>query len=116
MSQQNSSLAKGKILFIPLCTHGHINYTVPIAKRFIELYGDRNEVYFALNEEYKNKLQKLVPKAKFIVYENPNEKKATGHWLIESVSWDYNLLSLISHSTEEHEVGCFFTNKKSLSF
>ena len=45
---KNTSCGNGKILFIPICTMGHINYSVALANRFLELYGDKNEVYFAL--------------------------------------------------------------------
>jgi len=94
----SSSEKKGKILFIPMCTQGHINYCVPLANRFIELYGDENEVHFALNQEYTDKLKKQVPLAKFTVYENPEEKKYTGHWLVEVMqqfakTWSDDLVS-----------------------
>lgn len=95
MSQQNSSSEKGKILFIPRCSCGHVNYSVHIAKRFLELYGDKNEVHFALIEEYKNKLEKLVPEAKFVVYENPEAKHFTGNWMIELVSYIVRCTSFI---------------------
>ena len=91
MSQQNSSSEKGKILFIPLCSHGHINYTVPIANRFLELYGDKNEVHYAVDEEYKNKLEKLVPKAKFSVC--PREEQFTGQGMIQMVSVYYPVIT-----------------------
>lgn len=74
-----------------MSSHGHINFTVPIANRFLELYGDKNEVHYAVNEEYKNKLEKLVPKAKFSVYEE--EEQFTGEGLIQMVSVYYMVVT-----------------------
>ena len=54
---KNTSCGKGKILFIPICTMGHINYSVALANRFLELYGDKNEVYFALTVSSRSMVQ-----------------------------------------------------------
>ena len=54
---KNSSSEKGKVLFIPFCTGGHINYSVALANRFLELYGNENEVYFALTVSSRSMVQ-----------------------------------------------------------
>lgn len=83
---QNSE--KGKILFIPLCSQGHVNYCITITKRFVELYGDKNEVHFAVNKQYKEKLEKIfegIPEVKLHVCEDENDQ-FTGDGLIKMVS------------------------------
>lgn len=64
-----------KILFIPLLSQGHVNLAICISKRFLQLYGDRCDVHFAVNEEFKNKLEQVCKDVKYHVYGPTNQSK-----------------------------------------
>ena len=101
-------MAKSKILFITLCSQGHINYCVTITKKCLELYGDQVEIHYAVNQEFADRLAKLVPDAKCHVYEVPQEAEAAnrGHanFLVEIMQqfgsmWSANFLESLLVAT-----------------
>jgi len=63
MSQPNSPF---KLLFIPVCSQGHMNYCATIANRLLSY--DNTEVHFALTQEFIDRFSKIVPKANYHSY------------------------------------------------
>ena len=110
----NSLVGKGSSLIFfqnRICSYflqktfvGHNNISVTIIKKCLALYGDQVEIHYAVNEEFANRLSKLVPDVKFHVYELREETEYKGHknWLVEVMQqfgalWSANSLeSLLS--------------------
>ena len=78
----------GKIVFSCLLTgFGHLNLGLAISKRIFQLYGDDHEIYFLVNQGFAEKLQKINPKIKCLIYKYPslddckNEEESLVRWL-----------------------------------
>lgn len=85
---------------------GHINYCVTITRKCLELYGDQVEIHYAVNQEFADRLAKLVPEAKCHVYEVPEETASKGHnnFMVEMMQqfgsmWSANFLESLLVAT-----------------
>lgn len=65
-----------KLLFFCNLSAGHFNVPVSLAKTILRLYGDRYEMWFLVNEEFKRMIEKKVEKAKFLIYSPENEEES----------------------------------------
>ena len=57
-----------KLLFYCDLSSGHLNVAISLAKTILKLHGDKFEVWFLTNEEYKEFIKKRIEKAKFLIY------------------------------------------------
>lgn len=68
----------GKLLYIFLLSQGHMSVCVTVAKMLLYKYPD-HEIYFATDNEYAEKVKKLSPLFKPVIYEvekpDPEEEK-----------------------------------------
>lgn len=63
----------GKIVFFFLLGGmGHLNLAQAISKRIFQLYEDEHEIYFLLNKTFAEKVQKINPRIKCLIYAHPS--------------------------------------------
>lgn len=63
----------GKIVFFFLLAGiGLLNLAQAISKRIFQLYGDQHEIYFIVNKTFVEKVQKINPKIRCLVYTHPS--------------------------------------------
>uniref|UniRef100_A0AAN0LH83 UDP-glycosyltransferase n=1 Tax=Polyphagotarsonemus latus TaxID=1204166 RepID=A0AAN0LH83_9ACAR len=64
----------GKLLFLTMLTSSQIKVCVAVAKKIIELFGDKHEIYIPVDKDWEPKVKEMCPEIKCITFQRPSEE------------------------------------------
>ena len=64
-----------KLLFFCELTGGHLQLSITLARLITKIYKDQYEIWFVVNNEYKEIISKRLDNCNFLVYTRPGKEE-----------------------------------------